>query len=112
MNTNGRERKIENEANANLIAAAPVGTYRVCYAAYTTTVGTGVSGTVTISWNDGNAKAFVSSTFLLSASDITGQVNGCQILHSAAAQNITYTVTVAVPGTSVWSFESTAEQLR
>ena len=96
----------------NLYAAAPVGTYRVCYAAYTTTAGTGVTGNVTISWNDGNAKAFVSSNFLLTTVDITGQVNGCQTIHSAAAQNITYTVTVGTPGNSVWAFEATAEQLR
>jgi CO/xanthine dehydrogenase Mo-binding subunit len=54
------------------------GLYKVCFQASTTTSGTGTTGTVTLAWNDGNAKSFTTGTFALNAVDITGQVNGCQ----------------------------------
>lgn len=92
--------------------AATAGLYRVCYQASTTTSGTGTTGTVTIAWNDGNAKSFTTGTWALNAVDITGQVNGCQVFRVANSQNITVATTIGAIGTSVYRVDASAEQLQ
>jgi hypothetical protein len=88
------------------------GTYRVCFDAYTTTSGSGTTSTVTVNWNDGNAKTFTSATWALNSVTSTGQVAGCQTIHSAASQAITVGTASGTYGTSVYALDATVEQIQ
>lgn len=96
----------------NLYASALAGLYRVCFNAATTTSGTGTTATVSVIWTDaGGAKTFTSATWALNAVDVTGQVNGCQVIRSAAAANIQIS-TAGTFGTSVYRLDATAEAVQ
>jgi hypothetical protein len=95
----------------SVYASAPAGLYRLCFNAATTTSGTGTTATVSVIWNDGNAKTFTSATFALNAVDVTGQANGCQIVRAAASTNIQVS-TAGTFGTSVYRLDATVEALQ
>lgn len=92
--------------------AATAGLYNVCFQASTTTSGTGTTGTVTLAWNDGNAKSFTTGTWALNAVDVTGQVNSCQTIRVAASQNVTVATTIGAIGSSVYRVDASVIQLQ
>lgn len=92
--------------------AGTAGLYEACFQASTTTSGTGTTGTVTLAWNDGNAKSFTTGTWALNAVDVTGQVNSCQTIRVAASQNVTVATTIGSIGTSVYRIDATITQLQ
>src|SRR5579859_2940097 len=98
----------------NLYTNAYAGDYRVCYNARTWVGGgTGTTATVGITWtDDGGAKTFTSPTFALNAVDVTGQVNGCQVIHVKVGTTVQVLTTVAAIGTSLYSFSATIEQIQ
>jgi hypothetical protein len=95
-----------------LLSVPAAGLYRVSFNGATTTSGTGTTATVTITWNDGNAKSFTSATFALNAVDITGQVNGVLVVRAAVSTTIQISTTVGAIGTSVYRLDATAERLQ
>lgn len=90
------------------------GTYRICYSAYTTTSGSGTTSTVQTSSNNGNggSQVFTSATWALNSLSVTGQVNGCQIVHAAVSSALKVGTTGGTYGTSAYSLEATVEQLQ
>jgi hypothetical protein len=91
------------------------GTYRVCYAAYTTTAGTANTDTVQVFWNaaNGGTQTFTSATWALGAVDVTGQVNGCQIIHAGVSTPIKVgTANGTYAGGATYALEATVEQLQ
>lgn len=87
------------------------GVFRVCFDAYTTTAGTGTTGTVSVAWNDGHAKTFTSATWSLAATDVTGQVNGCIMVHGVNTSGIQVS-TAGTFGTSVYGLDASVEQVQ
>lgn len=87
------------------------GYYLIPFTAWTTTAGSAGTVTVTITWTDENslAKSFTSASFSLTATDITGQVNGMLAISVKASQaiNISTTVTGAT-GNPVYSVRARA----
>lgn len=105
--------QVGNLGATNLYAAAPpAGVYRVCFDAFTTTSGTGTTMTVSIGWTDaGGAKTFTSATWALNSLTITGYVDGCKIINSSGAANITVSTTGTI-GTSAFAIDAMAERMK
>jgi hypothetical protein len=81
-----------NTGTVTLIASAPVGTYEVSIYMYPTTVGTAGNATLNIAYNNGSfAHSFTTNSLVLSAS---GVIQNLFVLKSAAAQAITYAITI------------------
>jgi hypothetical protein len=101
-----------NLGATSVYAAAPVGEYRVCATARTTTSGTGTTATLNIIWTDeGGVKTDAVGTWALNSVTVTGQINKCEYIHAAAASNIQVSVTAGTYGTSVYAISATAEKL-
>ena len=99
-------------AATNVYAAAPVGEYRVCATARTTTSGTGTTANLNIIWTDeGGVKTDAVGTWALNSVTVTGQINKCEYIHVNAATNIQVSVTAGTYGTSVYAISATAERL-
>jgi hypothetical protein len=91
----------------NLVAAAPVGLYQVCWFVNVTRAATTSSSIlVTIGWNDGVALTKASTAQAGNTTSVYDQA--CFAAYAAAATNITYATTYASSGATTMQYHLTA----